>query len=162
MGRKPPKPISKNMARTSIVKTGARGGATVTQADSQVKSLVEMDLLAGKEPRLPAEKAGLLAEGGNQRKQRKELNMFKINKNRKEEMTDKEVLAQAVEEPIEPLYDPEMDTIDYLRALDKKDYEKLIKKVEIYREADEAVAKLDGKKVVKKTQELLESDFVEA
>ena len=87
--------------------------------------------------------------------------MFKINKNRKEEMTDKEVLAQAVEEPIEPLYDPEMDTIDYLRALDKKDYEKLIKKVEIYREADEAVAKLDSKKVVKKTQELLESDFVE-
>jgi hypothetical protein len=88
--------------------------------------------------------------------------MFKINRNRKEEMTDKEVLAQAVEEPIEPLYDPEMDTIDYLRALDKKDYEKLIKKVEIYREADEAVAKLDSKKVVKKTQELLESDFVEA
>lgn len=88
--------------------------------------------------------------------------MFKINKNRKEEMTDKEVLAQAVEEPIEPLYDPEMDTIDYLRALDKKDYEKLVKKVEIYREADEAVAKLDSKKVVKKTQELLESDFVEA
>ena len=88
--------------------------------------------------------------------------MFKINKNRKEEMTDKEVLAQAVEEPIEPLYDPEMDTIDYLRALDKKDYEKLIKKVEIYREADEAVAKLDSKEVVKKTQELLESDFVEA
>lgn len=88
--------------------------------------------------------------------------MFKINRSRKEEMTDKEVLEQAVEEPIEPLYDPEMDTIDYLRALDKKDYEKLIKKVEIYREADEAVAKLDGKKVVKKTQELLESDFVEA
>mgnify|MGYP006974644104 CR=1 FL=1 len=88
--------------------------------------------------------------------------MFLVNKNRKEEMTDKEVLAQAVEEPIEPLYDPEMDTIDYLRALDKKDYEKLIKKVEIYREADEAVAKLDSKKVVKKTQELLESDFVEA
>lgn len=88
--------------------------------------------------------------------------MFKINKNRKEEMTDKEVLAQAVEEPIEPLYDPEMETIDYLRALDKKDYEKLVKKVEIYREADEAVAKLDSKKVVKKTQELLESDFVEA
>lgn len=88
--------------------------------------------------------------------------MFKINRNRKEEMTDKEVLAQAVEEPIEPLYDPEMDTIDYLRALDKKDYEKLIKKVEIYREADEAVAKLDSKKVVKKTQELLESDYVEA
>ena len=88
--------------------------------------------------------------------------MFNIRRNRKEEMTDKEVLEQAVEDPIEPLYDPEMDTIDYLRALDKKDYEKLIKKVEIYREADEAVAKLDGKKVVKKTQELLESDFVEA
>lgn len=88
--------------------------------------------------------------------------MFKINRNRKEEMTDKEVLEQAVEDPIEPIYDPEMDTIDYLRALDKKDYEKLVKKVEIYREADEAVAKLDGKKVIKKTQELLESDFVEA
>lgn len=88
--------------------------------------------------------------------------MFRINRNRKEEMTDKEVLEQAVEEPIEPLYDPEMDTIDYLRALDKKDYEKLIKKVEIYRDADDAVAKLDSKKVVKKTQELLESDFVEA
>lgn len=88
--------------------------------------------------------------------------MFKINRNRKEEMTDKEVLEQAVEDPIEPLYDPEMDTIDYLRTLDKKDYEKLIKKVEIYREADEAVAKLDSKKVVKKTQELLEGDFVEA
>ena len=89
--------------------------------------------------------------------------MFKISKNRKEEMTDKEVIEQAFDDTnIEPLYDPEMDTIDYLRTLDKKDYEKLIKKVEIYREADEAVAKLDGKKVVKKTQELLESDFVEA
>lgn len=87
--------------------------------------------------------------------------MFRISRNRKE-MTDREVLEQAVEEPIEPLYDPEMDTIDYLRTLDKKDYEKLIKKVEIYREADEAVAKLDSKKVVKKTQELLESDYVEA
>lgn len=89
--------------------------------------------------------------------------MFKISKNRKEEMTDKEVIEQAFDDTnIEPLYDPEMDTIDYLRTLDKKDYEKLIKKVEIYREADEAVAKLDGKKVTKKTQELLESDFVEA
>lgn len=89
--------------------------------------------------------------------------MFKVNRNRKEEMTDKEVIEQAFDdENIEPLYDPEMDTIDYLRTLYKKDYEKLIKKVEIYREADEAVAKLDGKKVVKKTQELLESDFVEA
>ena len=89
--------------------------------------------------------------------------MFKINRNRKEEMTDKEVIEQAFDDAnIEPLYDPEMDTIDYLRTLDKKDYEKLIKKVEIYREADEAVAKLDGKKVIKKTQELLESDFVEA
>lgn len=89
--------------------------------------------------------------------------MFKISRNRKEEMTDKEVIEQAFDDAnIEPLYDPEMDTIDYLRTLDKKDYEKIIKKVEIYREADEAVAKLDGKKVVKKTQELLESDFVEA
>lgn len=88
--------------------------------------------------------------------------MFRISKNRKEEMTDKEVLEQAVEDPIEPLYDPEMDTLEYLRSLDKKDYEKLIKKVEIYRDADDAVAKLDSKKVVKKTQELLESDFVEA
>ena len=88
--------------------------------------------------------------------------MFKLNRNRKEEMTDDEVLKQAVEEVENPIYDPEMDTIDYLRALDKKDYEKLVKKVEIYREADEAVAKLDSKKVVKKTQELLESDFVEA
>ena len=88
--------------------------------------------------------------------------MFNIRRNRKEEMTDKEVLEQAVEDPIEPLYDPEMDTLEYLRSLDKKDYERLIKKVEIYREADEAAAKLDGKKVVKKTQELLESDFVEA
>ena len=79
--------------------------------------------------------------------------MFKISKNRKEEMTDKEVIEQAFDDAnIEPLYDPEMDTIDYLRTLDKKDYEKLIKKVEIYREADEAVAKLDGKKVFKKTQ----------
>lgn len=88
--------------------------------------------------------------------------MFNIRRNRKEEMTDREVLEQAVEDPIEPIYDPEMDTIEYLRSLDKKDYEKLIKKVEIYRDADDAVAKLDSKKVVKKTQELLESDFVEA
>lgn len=88
--------------------------------------------------------------------------MFRINKNRKEEMTDREIIEQAVEEDVIPPYDQELDTIDYLRTLDKKDYEKLIKKVEIYREADEAVAKLDSKKVVKKTQELLESDFVEA
>lgn len=88
--------------------------------------------------------------------------MFKLNRNRKEEMTDEEVLQQAVEEEENPIYDPELDTIDYLRALEKKDYEKLVKKVEIYREADEAVAKLDSKKVVKKTQELLESEFTEA
>lgn len=134
----------------------------VTREGSQAKSLAKMDLLVGSGRKLLAGKADQLAKGGKQRKQRKELKMFKINRNRKEEMTDKEVLEQAVEEPIEPLYDPELDTIDYLRALDKKDYEKLIKKVEIYREADEAVAKLDGKKVIKKTQELLESDFVEA
>lgn len=88
--------------------------------------------------------------------------MFKLNRNRKEEMTDEEILQQAVEEEENPIYDPELDTIDYLRALDKKDYEKLIKKVEIYRDADEAVSKLDSKKVVKKTQELLESEFTEA
>lgn len=87
--------------------------------------------------------------------------MFKLNRNRKEEMTDEEILQQAVEEEENPIYDPELDTIDYLRALDKKDYEKLIKKVEIYRDADEAVAKLDSKKVLKKTQELLESEFTE-
>lgn len=88
--------------------------------------------------------------------------MFKLNRNRKEEMTDEEILQQAVEEEENPIYDPELDTIDYLRTLDKKDYEKLIKKVEIYRDADEAVAKLDSKKVLKKTQELLESEFTEA
>lgn len=62
---------------------------------------------------------------------------------------------------IERPYDPELDTIEYLRSLDKKEYEKIIRKTEIYREADEAVAKLDGKKVVKKTQELIEDEFVE-
>ena len=133
-----------------------------TREDSPTLDQAKMVLQANKGLYITAESVELLAEGGNQRKQRKELRMFKINKNRKEEMTDKEVLEQAVEEPIDPLYDPEMDTIDYLRTLDKKDYEKLIKKVEIYREADEAVAKLDSKKVAKKTQELLESDFVEA
>ena len=134
----------------------------VTQGASPTLGRAKMVLQASKGLYITAESVEVSAEGGKQRKQRKGMRMFKINKNRKEEMTDKEVLEQAVEEPIEPLYDPEMDTIDYLRALDKKDYEKLIKKVEIYREADEAVAKLDSKKVVKKTQELLESDFVEA
>lgn len=62
---------------------------------------------------------------------------------------------------IERPYDPELDTIEYLRSLDKKEYEKIIRKTEIYREADEAVAKLDSKKVVKKTQELIEDEFVE-
>ena len=62
---------------------------------------------------------------------------------------------------IERPYDPELDTIDYLRSLDKKEYEKIIRKTEIYRDADEAVAKLDSKKVVKKTQELIEDEFVE-
>lgn len=89
--------------------------------------------------------------------------MFKFNKNRREEMTDEEVIQNAMEEEQYPTpYYPELETIDYLRSLDKKDYDKLIKKTEIYREADEAVAKLDAKKVVKKTQELLENDFVEA
>lgn len=62
---------------------------------------------------------------------------------------------------IERPYDPELDTIDYLRSLDKKEYEKIIRKTEIYREADEAVAKLDSKKVAKKAQELIEDEFVE-
>lgn len=62
---------------------------------------------------------------------------------------------------IERPYDPELDTIEYLRSLDKKEYEKIIRKTEIYRDADEAVAKLDSKKVVKKTQELIEDEFVE-
>lgn len=59
-------------------------------------------------------------------------------------------------------YDDELWTIDYLRGLDKKDYDKLIKKVEIYRKADEDVAKLDTKKAAKRTQELLETEFVES
>lgn len=89
--------------------------------------------------------------------------MFRFNKNRKEEMTDEEVLQSAVhDDEYEAPYNDELSVIDYLRGLDKKDYEKIIKKTEIYREADEAVAKLDAKKVVKKTQELLENDFVEA
>lgn len=58
-------------------------------------------------------------------------------------------------------YDDELWTIDYLRGLDKKDYDKLIKKVEIYRKADEDVAKLDTKKAAKRAQELLETEFVE-
>ena len=89
--------------------------------------------------------------------------MFKFNRNRREEMTDEEVIQNAMEEEQYPTtYDPELETIDYLRGLDKKDYEKLIRKTEIYREADDAVAKLDAKKVVKKTQELLENEFTEA
>lgn len=59
-------------------------------------------------------------------------------------------------------YDDELWTIDYLRGLDKKDYDKLIKKVEIYRKADEDVAKLDTKKAAKRAQELLETEFVES
>lgn len=59
-------------------------------------------------------------------------------------------------------YDDELWTIEYLRGLDKKDYDKLIKKVEIYRKADEDVAKLDTKKAAKRTQELLETEFVES
>ena len=59
-------------------------------------------------------------------------------------------------------FDEELWTIDYLRGLDKKDYDKLIKKVEIYRKADEDVAKLDTKKAAKRAQELLETEFVES
>lgn len=59
-------------------------------------------------------------------------------------------------------FDEELWAIDYLRGLDKKDYDKLIKKVEIYRKADEDVAKLDTKKAAKRAQELLETEFVES
>ena len=89
--------------------------------------------------------------------------MFRF-KNRTKDMTDEEIIAEAVKEDDEGYispYDEELSVIDYLRSLDKKDYEKVIKKAEIYRDADEAVAKLDAKKVVKKTQELLENEFVE-
>ena len=89
--------------------------------------------------------------------------MFRF-KNRTKDMTDEEIIAEAVKEDDEGYtspYDGELSVIDYLRSLDKKDYEKVIKKAEIYRDADEAVAKLDAKKVVKKTQELLENEFVE-
>lgn len=89
--------------------------------------------------------------------------MFRF-KNRTKDMTDEEIIEQAVKEDDEGYispYDEELSVIDYLRSLDKKDYEKVIKKAEIYRDADEAVAKLDAKKVVKKTQELLENEFVE-
>lgn len=65
------------------------------------------------------------------------------------------------DEEIDPIYDEELETIEYLRSLDKKDYDKIIKKAEIYREADEAVAKLDGKKAAKKAQELLENEYTE-
>lgn len=88
--------------------------------------------------------------------------MFKFNKkanNTKESSEAARELREA--EDIEMPYDPEMDTIDYLRGLDKKEYEKIIRKTEIYREADEAVAKLDGKKVAKKAQELLENEYTE-
>lgn len=83
-------------------------------------------------------------------------------KQRNNNQTDDQLIAQAVEEDLEIPYDPEYATIEYLRSLDKKDYEKIIKKVEIYRDADEAVAKLDSKKVTKKVQELVETEFVEA
>jgi hypothetical protein len=71
------------------------------------------------------------------------------------------VSATIEDEEIDPIYDEELETIEYLRSLDKKDYDKIIKKAEIYREADEAVAKLDGKKAAKKAQELLENEYTE-
>lgn len=88
--------------------------------------------------------------------------MFKFNKKVNNTKEPSEAVRELCEvEDIEMPYDPEMDTIDYLRGLDKKEYEKIIRKTEIYREADEAVAKLDSKKVAKKAQELIEDEFVE-
>ena len=87
--------------------------------------------------------------------------MFKFkksNNNTKEAQTAIRELCEA--EDIEVPYDPEMDTIDYLRGLDKKEYEKIICKTEIYRDADEKVAKLDGKKTTKKS-EATEDDYIE-
>lgn len=87
--------------------------------------------------------------------------MFKFKKssnNTKEAPTAIRELCE--EEDIEVPYDPEMDTIDYLRGLDKKEYEKIIRKTEIYRDADEQVAKLDGKKTTKKS-EATEDDYIE-
>lgn len=87
--------------------------------------------------------------------------MFKFNKKANNTKESSEAIRELCEaEDIEMPYDPEMDTIDYLRGLDKKEYEKIIRKTEIYREADEAVAKLDGKKPAKKT-EATEDDYIE-
>ena len=87
--------------------------------------------------------------------------MFKnfVKKQKESESAIKEFNAI---DDIERPYDPELDTIEYLRSLDKKEYEKIIRKTEIYREADEAVAKLDSKKAAKRAQELLETEFVES
>lgn len=87
--------------------------------------------------------------------------MFKFKKTTKEAPATQTVIRELCEaEDIEVPYDPEMDTIDYLRGLDKKEYEKIIRKTEIYRDADEQVAKLDGKKTAKKS-EATEDDYIE-
>lgn len=87
--------------------------------------------------------------------------MFKFNKKANNTKESSEANRELCEvEDIEMPYDPEMDTIDYLRGLDKKEYEKIICKTEIYRKADEAVAKLDGKKSAKKS-EATEDDYIE-
>lgn len=88
--------------------------------------------------------------------------MFKFNKkaNNTTETPATAIRELCEAEDIEMPYDPEMDTIDYLRGLDKKEYEKIIRKTEIYRDADEQVAKLDGKKSAKKT-EATEDDYIE-
>ena len=87
--------------------------------------------------------------------------MFKFNKKANNTKESSEAVRELCEvEDIEMPYDPEMDTIGYLRGLDKKEYEKIIRKTEIYREADEAVAKLDGKKSAKKS-EATEDDYIE-
>ena len=87
--------------------------------------------------------------------------MFKFKKTTKEAPATQTAIRELCEEEdIEVPYDPEMDTIDYLRGLDKKEYEKIIRKTEIYRDADEQVAKLDGKKTTKKS-EATEDDYIE-
>lgn len=87
--------------------------------------------------------------------------MFKFKKTTKEAPATQAAIRELCEaDDIEVPYDPEMDTIDYLRGLDKKEYEKIIRKTEIYRDADEQVAKLDGKKTAKKS-EATEDDYIE-
>lgn len=92
------------------------------------------------------------------------FNLLKKNKTKdfNDDDLPKTIFRYTDDDDYDMPYDQELATIEYLRGLDKKEYDKIIKKTEIYREADEAVAKLDSKKVAKKTQELLENEFIEA